>query len=74
MICAPKDLELPEKYSKQMLEYNCKIVRYWMVVMTSIFIFNSFFMSDFTMEKTPVHYIAGHSLYGSIMILLVLSF
>ena len=47
------ELELPEKYAKQTLEYNSKMVRYWTLGITSVYIISSFLISDLNMEKTP---------------------
>lgn len=42
--------------------------------MTVSYVFSSFFISDFSMESTPVQYILGYALYASILICLLLSY
>ena len=49
-------------------------MRVWTLMMTLFYVFSSFFVSDFTMAKTPIQYILGYVLYALIMMCLTGSY
>lgn len=68
------EIDLPDHHRIKVQDYTFRIVRWWTIVMFLASAFASFFASDLSLAKTPVHYILGYVLYGMIVLCLALSF